>query len=90
MVAKTLTPKTQMQLWQEFVQTKDLEYPSFCDLVRLMIAIPPYSGWVERAYSKLEQICQKRRNRMSVDHLKSSVYACNFESGTKGFYELSK
>ena len=34
-----------------------------------MISIPPSTGWVERAYSVLEIICQKLRNRINVSSL---------------------
>ena len=51
-----------------------MQYPALCDLIRLMIAIPPNSGWVERAYSNLEQMCQKRRNRLNIEHLKTQFF----------------
>ena len=45
-----------------------------CWLVRIMFSIPPNTGWVEQAYSILEMICQKRRNRMAVGTLKELLF----------------
>ena len=47
---------------------------NLCRLVRIMFSIPPNTGWVERAYSILEMICQKRRNRMAVGTLKELFF----------------
>ena len=47
---------------------------NLCRLVRIMFSIPPNTGWVERAYSILEMICQKRRNRMAVGTLKEFFF----------------
>ena len=52
--------------WLKFISEKGLQYPDLCDLILIMISIPPNSGWVERAYSYLEQICQKKRNRFCI------------------------
>ena len=45
-----------------------------CRLVRIMFSIPPNTGWVERAYSILEIICQKQRNRMAVEKLEELFF----------------
>ena len=71
---ESLVPNSQMELWQEFVRTRDMEFPHVCDLVRIMLATPPNSAWVERAYSKLEQLCQKRRNKIDVNHLEDQFF----------------
>ena len=52
---ESLFPKSVMELWQEFVKTREMEFPHVCDFVRIMLATPPNSAWVERAYSKQEQ-----------------------------------
>ena len=71
---ENLVPKRQMELWQEFVKTRDMEFSHVCDLFRIMPATPPYSAWVERAYSKLKQPYQKRRNQIDVNHLKDQFF----------------
>ena len=50
---------TQHKLWVKFLSEMGLQCPDLCDLVLIMISIPPNSGYVERAYSYLDQICQK-------------------------------
>ena len=58
---------TQHDLWCKFIVSMDMQLPDLCDLIVTMMSVPPNIGWVERAYSYLEQICQKKRNRMNID-----------------------
>ena len=58
---------TQHCLWVKFIKLMGMQCPDLCDMVLIMISIPPNSGWVERAYSYLEMICQKRRNQMKIE-----------------------
>ena len=37
-----------------------MQYADLRDLILIMISIPPNSGWVERAYSYLDQVGQKK------------------------------
>ena len=39
-----------------------------------MIAIPVNTGWFERAYSKLDMICTKRRNKLLVDNISYEIF----------------
>ena len=71
---ESLFPKSVMELWQEFVKTRDMEFPHVCDFVRIMLATPSNSAWVERAYSKQEQLCQMRRNQIDVNHPNQGVH----------------
>ena len=52
----------QFDHWKKFVNENEISFPDLCCLVRIMISIPPNTGWVERAYSVLEITCQKLRN----------------------------
>ena len=71
----TLNPKNQYQLWQKFLTSREMQFPDYCDLVRIMMAVPPNSAWVERAYSKLEQLCPKRRSCIDIDgYLKDQFF----------------
>ena len=36
-----------------------------------MFSIPPNTGWVERSYSILELICQKRRNQLAISSMQT-------------------
>ena len=53
---------------------QQISFPGMCDLVRIMFSVPPNSGWVERAYSSLEMVCQKRQNRLSVENLRELFF----------------
>ena len=35
----------------------------------VMISVSPNSSWVERTYSYLDRVCEKRRNRLKVENL---------------------
>ena len=41
-------------------------FPGVSRMIQIMLNIPPNTGWVEREYSVLENICQKRQNRLEV------------------------
>ena len=71
---KSLVPKSLTELWQEFVKTRDIKFPHVCNLVRIILATPPNSTWAECIYSKLEQLCQKRRNQIDVNHPKDQFF----------------
>ena len=58
----------------EFLASMRIQCGDLCDLVLIMISVPPNSGWVERAYSHLERVCDKRRNRLNVDNLKELFF----------------
>ena len=63
-----------MELWQRFIQNNDITYQHLSTLIKIMISIPPNTGWVERAYSLLELICQKRRNQLAIESLMSLFF----------------
>ena len=47
---------------------------AMCQLIRIMISIPANTGWIKRAYSILELICQQRRNRLGIDNIKKLFF----------------
>ena len=61
-------------MWKKFVMSMSIECPDLCDLVLIMISVPPNSGWVERAYSQLERVCEKRRNRTKIENLRELFF----------------
>ena len=63
-----------MELWKQFMENNKITSKYLCRLVRIMLSIPPSTGWVERAYSILEMICQKQRNKMAVGKLKELFF----------------
>ena len=82
---------TQHQQWMKFLKEMGMQCPDLCDLISIMISIPPNSGWVERAYSYLERICQKQRNRMTIEKpLKELFFLAVLKLKTKDSHGYSK
>ena len=56
-----------------------------------MLAIPPNTGWIERAYSKLQMICVARRNKLTIENIRNefflNVLALPMRSCTTGYNE---
>ena len=63
-----------MELWKQFLENNEITLGYLRRLVGIMFSIPPNTGWVERAYSILEMICQMRKNRMAVGTLKELLF----------------
>ena len=82
---------TQHDQYQKFIKVMDMQCPQLCDLIVIMISVPPNSGWVERAYSYLEQICMKKRNRMNIEKpLKELFFLALLKLTPKKSTEYSK
>ena len=63
-----------MDLWREFLKINNISCHDFCELVRTMFSVPAKIRWIERSYSTLEHLCQKRRNRMDAEMMKSLFF----------------
>ena len=63
-----------MELQKKYVENHKTSTPEFCTFIQIMLSIPPNMGWVERAYSHLELVWPKRRNRLEVAQLKSIFF----------------
>ena len=44
------------------------------DICGIIMGVPPNTGWIEQSYSKLEMICSKRRNQLSMDSMGSLCF----------------
>ena len=78
----------QHKLWLRFL--KDMQCPDLCDLILIMISIPPNSGWVERAYSYLDQVCQKKKSRVNVGNLKELLFLAVLKLKPKDSWSYKK
>ena len=68
------------EIWKELLKGDALEYPEFCQFVRLMITITsPSTSDVERAYSTLEIITTKHRNQLKIDYLETLFVLANVQ-----------
>ena len=59
------TSSSQNDKWQDFYIHSLMPYPNFCAAIKIMYSVAVNTGWIERAYSILEQICSKKRNKLS-------------------------
>ena len=59
-------------------------------LLRPLLSIPPNTGWVERSYSKLEKICEKRRNRLLPDSLVDLYFLAVLDLPVKDTFSYGK
>ena len=68
---KDKTPEVnQFKLWRNYLLSNQISFRHLCRMLQVMLSIPVNTGWIERAYSTLEMICQKSRNRLDVESLK--------------------
>ena len=81
---------SQHKLWMQFLNNNGMQFPDLCDLVLIMISVPPNSGYVERAYSYLEQVCQKKRNRIDISNLRELFFLAVLKLPVKDSYSYSK
>ena len=66
----------------------EIAFPDLSKMIRVMLSIPPSTGWIEHAYSVLENICQKRWNRLEVGSLKHQFFFSSFETSCQRQYWL--
>ena len=56
------------------VFSRSMEHKFLVKVIRLMLSIPPNTGWIERAYSKLQIICQVRRGKLLVPNIRAEFF----------------
>lgn len=84
---RTRNFKTQVEAWQSFYSTNRIAFPNLCHLVEIMFSVAVNTGWVERAYSILEQICPKRRNQLHVSTIRELFLLSVLRLPVKGCFE---
>ena len=60
-----------MDMWTDYINMHGFDYGNMCRMIKIMMRIPPNTGWIERSYSLLEIICQKRRNQMALETMRN-------------------
>ena len=60
---KDVVIPTQKVQWEKFLSFHGISHQNLCQAIRIKLSIAPNSGWVGRAYSILEMICSKWRNK---------------------------
>ena len=59
------------EFWQSIISNYTITYPNLTQLVRILFAVAPSTGPLERSYSKLAKICYKDRNRLTSEHIET-------------------
>ena len=59
----------QLEVWKVFIQQNAPEYPLFCQLLQIMISTSPNTSPLERSYTKLQMLTEKRRSRVEPSNL---------------------
>ena len=63
--------RSQLKLWKDFLQSYAIQFPSFSQLIQIMIATFLNTSVVERGYTQLEMIASKRRNHLSPENIET-------------------
>ena len=79
--------RSQVHTWRTFHSTNMISLPNLCQILEIMFSVAPNTGWVERAYSTLEQICPKRRNKMAVSTIRACFLLSVLDLPVKGCFD---
>ena len=63
-----------MDVWTDYINMHGFDFGDMCRMIKIMMSIPPNTGWIERSYSLLEIICQKRRNQMALETMRNLFF----------------
>ena len=56
-------------MWKGFIGNEAIQYPSFAQLLTIMIATPCNTSDLERGYTFLEMVASKRKNALKPENL---------------------
>ena len=59
----------QLNVWKGFISNEAIQYPSFAQLLMIMIATPCNTSDLERGYTFLEMVALKRKNALKPENL---------------------
>ena len=60
----------QLNVWKGFISNEAIQYPSFAQLLMIMIVAPCNTSDLERGYTFLEMAASKRKNALKPENLK--------------------
>ena len=55
-----------MDVWTDYINMHGFDCGDMCRMIKIMMSIPPNTGWIERSYSLLEIICQKKKKQDGI------------------------
>ena len=76
-----LKPKLpeQLDIWKAFINNHSIEFPYFANLVQIMIATSPNTSDLERGYTQLQMIAEKRRNHLKIENMETLFILANIK-----------
>lgn len=80
----------QLKVWKDFLAAHYLEFPTFGQLVLILFATAGNTSPLERAYTYLEMIASKRRNKITPEHLETLFLLTALKIPIKGPGEYKK
>ena len=63
----------QLNVWKGCISNEAIQYPSFAQLLMIMIATPCNTSSLERRYTFLEMVASKRRNALKPENFLLAV-----------------
>ena len=63
-----------MDMWTDYINMHEFDCGDMCRMIKIMMSIPPNTGWFECSYSLLEIICQKRTNQMALETMRNLFF----------------
>ena len=81
--------KSQVECWKNFITSQSICFPDVSELIQILLATAANTGYLERSYSILEMICDKRRNSMSIDTIQTLYLLGVLQIPVKGINEYS-
>ena len=64
-----------MVVWTDYINMHGFDFGDMCRMIKIMMSIPPNTGWIERSYSLLEIICQKKKKPDGIRNNEEPVFS---------------
>jgi hypothetical protein len=64
-----------------------MQYFHLCRVFRILLSIPANTGWIERSFTKLNIICEPRRNHLEIANIEALYLLSVLNVPLKDSYE---
>ena len=71
----------------EFISRYEMQYFHLCRVFRILLSIPANTGWIERNFTKLNIICEPRRNHLEIANIEALYLLSVLNVPLKDSYE---
>ena len=63
-----------MDMCRDYINLYEFDSGDMCRMIKIMMSIPPNTGWAEHSYSLLKIICHKRRNQIALETMRNLFF----------------